>query len=217
MGLQAFPARSQGSFSRRAASVSQGRALFIANVVCGFPWSQELSSHPRITSSATPHKGDPENFCLFLELLDRDIYGSVKSLEEIIRRLRALQLAGCRAPSAIRESLRPSSMSPDSPRGPYVRRTPTSGMPRSRSRASRGRSRSDVRQPSVPRRGTRPARWPVRRTSRRWLGHGPFRGHRPSDRIGSRPAAQSWCSGCSLSEPRFALDQNFPTPTARGA
>ena len=34
----------------------------------------------------TPHKGDPENFCLFLELLDRDIYGSVKSLEEAMRR-----------------------------------------------------------------------------------------------------------------------------------
>ena len=25
--------------------------------------------------TATPHKGDPENFCLFLELLDRDVYG----------------------------------------------------------------------------------------------------------------------------------------------
>ena len=36
--------------------------------------------------TATPHKGDPENFCLFLELLDRDIYGSVKSLEEAMRR-----------------------------------------------------------------------------------------------------------------------------------
>jgi len=24
--------------------------------------------------TATPHKGDPENFCLFLELLDRDVY-----------------------------------------------------------------------------------------------------------------------------------------------
>jgi hypothetical protein len=32
--------------------------------------------------TTTLHKGDPENFCLFLELLDRDIYGSVKSLEE---------------------------------------------------------------------------------------------------------------------------------------
>src|SRR5258706_12935317 len=29
--------------------------------------------------TATPHKGDPENFCLFLELLDRDVYGDVKS------------------------------------------------------------------------------------------------------------------------------------------
>jgi superfamily II DNA or RNA helicase len=36
--------------------------------------------------TATPHKGDPENFCLFLELLDRDIYGNVKSLEEAMRR-----------------------------------------------------------------------------------------------------------------------------------
>lgn len=32
--------------------------------------------------TATPHKGDPKNFCLFLELLDRDVYGDVKSLEE---------------------------------------------------------------------------------------------------------------------------------------
>ena len=36
--------------------------------------------------TATPHKGDPANFCLFLELLDRDIYGDVKSLEEAMRR-----------------------------------------------------------------------------------------------------------------------------------
>src|SRR5947208_9937595 len=39
-----------------------------------------------ILMTATPHKSDPENFCLFLELLDRDIYGSVKSLEEAMRR-----------------------------------------------------------------------------------------------------------------------------------
>ena len=32
--------------------------------------------------TATPHKGDPENFRLFLSLLDRDVYGDVKSLEE---------------------------------------------------------------------------------------------------------------------------------------
>ena len=39
--------------------------------------------------TATPHKGDPQNFCLFLELLDRDVYGDVKSLEEAMRRNRA--------------------------------------------------------------------------------------------------------------------------------
>src|SRR4029077_7241636 len=39
--------------------------------------------------TATPHKGDPENFCLFLELLDRDVYGDVKSLEEAMTRQEA--------------------------------------------------------------------------------------------------------------------------------
>ncbi len=36
--------------------------------------------------TATPHKGDPENFCRFLALLDRDVYANVKSLEEAMRR-----------------------------------------------------------------------------------------------------------------------------------
>jgi len=36
--------------------------------------------------TATPHKGDPENFCLFLSLLDRDVYGSVESLQQAMRR-----------------------------------------------------------------------------------------------------------------------------------
>lgn len=36
--------------------------------------------------TATPHKGDPKDFCRFLELLDRDVYGDVKSLEEAMRR-----------------------------------------------------------------------------------------------------------------------------------
>ena len=36
--------------------------------------------------TATPHKGDAKNFCLFLSLLDRDVYGSVESLEEAMRR-----------------------------------------------------------------------------------------------------------------------------------
>ncbi len=36
--------------------------------------------------TATPHKGDPENFCLFLSLLDKDVYGDIKSLEEAMSR-----------------------------------------------------------------------------------------------------------------------------------
>jgi superfamily II DNA or RNA helicase len=36
--------------------------------------------------TATPHKGDPAHFCLFLQLLDRDVYGDVKSLDEAMAR-----------------------------------------------------------------------------------------------------------------------------------
>src|ERR1700752_4870379 len=36
--------------------------------------------------TATPHKGDPTNFCLFLSLLDRDVYGDVKSLKDAMAR-----------------------------------------------------------------------------------------------------------------------------------
>src|SRR5205807_2076317 len=36
--------------------------------------------------TATPHKGDPDNFCLFLSLLDRDVYGDVQSLDEAMNR-----------------------------------------------------------------------------------------------------------------------------------
>src|SRR5215469_16158696 len=36
--------------------------------------------------TATPHKGNPQNFCMFLSLLDRDVYGDVKSLEEAMQR-----------------------------------------------------------------------------------------------------------------------------------
>ena len=39
--------------------------------------------------TATPHKGDPENFSLFLQLLDRDVYGDVKSLEAAMERREA--------------------------------------------------------------------------------------------------------------------------------
>lgn len=36
--------------------------------------------------TATPHKGDPENFSLFLQLLDRDVYADVKSIREAMER-----------------------------------------------------------------------------------------------------------------------------------
>jgi superfamily II DNA or RNA helicase len=36
--------------------------------------------------TATPHKGDPANFCLFLSLLDKDVYGDIKSLQEAMNR-----------------------------------------------------------------------------------------------------------------------------------
>lgn len=36
--------------------------------------------------TATPHKGDPDHFCLFLRLLDADVYADVKSLEEAMHR-----------------------------------------------------------------------------------------------------------------------------------
>ena len=36
--------------------------------------------------TATPHKGDPENFRLFLSLLDPDVYGNVRSLKEAMHR-----------------------------------------------------------------------------------------------------------------------------------
>ena len=39
--------------------------------------------------TATPHKGDPHNFTLFLQLLDQDAYADVKSIEEAMERRRA--------------------------------------------------------------------------------------------------------------------------------
>ena len=36
--------------------------------------------------TATPHKGDPENFSLFLQLLDRDAYADVRSIGEAMER-----------------------------------------------------------------------------------------------------------------------------------
>ena len=39
--------------------------------------------------TATPHKGDPQNFTLFLQLLDRDVYADVKSIRQAMDRQRA--------------------------------------------------------------------------------------------------------------------------------
>ena len=39
--------------------------------------------------TATPHKGDPQNFTLFLQLLDRDAYADVRSIHEAMDRRQA--------------------------------------------------------------------------------------------------------------------------------
>ena len=48
-----------------------------------FTIGEELSKRTDhfLLMTATPHKGDPENFRLFLSLLDRDVYGDIKSLD----------------------------------------------------------------------------------------------------------------------------------------
>ncbi len=53
-----------------------------------FQLGEALSSRTDhyLLMTATPHKGDPDNFRLFLSLLDRDVYGDVASLEEAMRR-----------------------------------------------------------------------------------------------------------------------------------
>jgi len=48
----------------------------------------EMTDH-FLLMTATPHKGDPKNFCLFLSLLDKDVYGDVKSLEQAMERREA--------------------------------------------------------------------------------------------------------------------------------
>ncbi len=39
--------------------------------------------------TATPHKGDPANFTLFLQLLDQDVYADIRSIREAMNRRRA--------------------------------------------------------------------------------------------------------------------------------
>ncbi len=47
------------------------------------------SSDHILLLTATPHKGDPQNFSLFLQLLDEDAYADVKSIREAMNRRRA--------------------------------------------------------------------------------------------------------------------------------
>ena len=47
------------------------------------------SSDHLLMLTATPHKGDPANFSLFLQLLDEDAYADVKSIREAMDRRRA--------------------------------------------------------------------------------------------------------------------------------
>ncbi len=49
---------------------------------------RDISDH-MLLLTATPHKGDPENFSLFLQLLDADAYADVKSIREAMDRRRA--------------------------------------------------------------------------------------------------------------------------------
>lgn len=47
------------------------------------------SSDHLLLLTATPHKGDPENFSLFLQLLDQDAYAAVQSIRQAMERKRA--------------------------------------------------------------------------------------------------------------------------------
>src|SRR5437899_1947361 len=47
------------------------------------------SSDHMLLLTATPHKGDPQNFSLFLQLLDADAFADVKSIREAMDRRRA--------------------------------------------------------------------------------------------------------------------------------
>jgi len=49
---------------------------------------RDISDH-LLLLTATPHKGDPDNFSLFLQLLDADVYGDVRSIQEAMNRRRA--------------------------------------------------------------------------------------------------------------------------------
>ena len=59
--------------------VSQNRALRFGRT------ASRRSDH-MLMLTATPHKGDPDNFSLFLQLLDQDAYADVRSIREAMER-----------------------------------------------------------------------------------------------------------------------------------
>ena len=78
--------------------------LVIVDEAHRMSWTPPSRTRPRATRSAsccatasdhillltaTPHKGDPANFSLFLQLLDADAYADVKSIREAMDRRRA--------------------------------------------------------------------------------------------------------------------------------
>jgi hypothetical protein len=42
-------------------------------------------THHVLLMAVMPHKGDPDNFRLFLKLLDKDVYGDIQRIEEAMR------------------------------------------------------------------------------------------------------------------------------------
>jgi hypothetical protein len=52
-------------------------------------WTPPSRNGQSFVLTATPHKGDPDNFTLFLQLLDQDAYADVRSIREAMERRHA--------------------------------------------------------------------------------------------------------------------------------
>ena len=152
--------------------------------------------------TATPHKGDPKHFCLFLQLLDRDVYGDVKSLEEAMARnsapfyLRRTKEALVSFPDpdhrrgqeALHQAKRPDR---SSSRSTATRRISTTSS-RSTSRCSRSRLQPRTR-------------------SRAVLSDSRWRCSSAVSRRASTPSVAAW-SGCGTNAKASSM---IPTPTAK--
>lgn len=66
-------------------------AASLENKTLAYKLGEQLSERTDhyLLMTATPHKGDPHHFSLFLRLLDEDVYGDVASLQEAMRRQEA--------------------------------------------------------------------------------------------------------------------------------